>query len=123
MKKIGIAAAGALAIAAGTAFAKLPDPTPEQAAKAAEAKAKADWSNKVAAYQLCLSENAVAEKYAKQMKAAGKTANVAPTPCTDPGPFQAAGAPAQTAAAAPAAPAGAAAKAAAAPAAAAPAKK
>jgi hypothetical protein len=100
------------AFASGVAFAKLPDPpapTPEQAAKAAEAKAKADWSGKVAAYQQCMAENAVADKYAKAMQAKGKTVNVAPTACADPGPFQVAGAPAaaptQAAAAAPAKPA------------------
>lgn len=102
----------AFALASGVAFAKLPDPpapTPEQAAKAAEAKAKTDWSNKVAAYQQCSAENAVADKYAKAMQAKGKTVTVATTPCADPGPFQAAGAPAaapvQAAAAAPAKPA------------------
>jgi hypothetical protein len=112
----------ALALASGVAVAKLPDappPTPEQAAKAAEAKAKTDWSNKVAAYQQCTAENTVAEKYAKDMKAKGKSVNIAPTPCADPGPFQAAGAPAQqAAAAAPAKPAAAPAAPAAAPAAA-----
>ncbi|MCU0898263.1 MAG: hypothetical protein MUC55_12285 [Burkholderiales bacterium] len=93
----------AFALASGAAVAKLPDapaPTPEQAAKAAEAKAKADWSNKVAAYKQCMVENAVAEKYANGLKAQGKTANIAPTPCADPGPFQMAGAPAPAPAAA-----------------------
>jgi hypothetical protein len=91
----------ALALASGLAVAKLPDPappSPEAQAKAAEAKAKADWSNKVAAYKQCMVENEVADKYAKDMKAKGKTANIATTPCADPGPFQAAGAPAQPAA-------------------------
>jgi len=62
----------ALALASGVTLAKLPDPaplSPDAQAKAAEAKAKADWSNKVAAYQQCMAENSVADKYAKDMKA------------------------------------------------------
>jgi len=64
--------------------AKLPEPTPEAKAKAAEAKAKTAWSDKVAAYQLCKSQDKVAAAYLK-----GKDAKavVATPACTDPGPY------------------------------------
>jgi hypothetical protein len=79
----------------GLVMAKLPAPTPEQAAAAALAKARADHGNRVANYQLCMSQNEVANKYRK----AGAPA---PGACTNPGPFVA---PAAAAPAAPAAPA------------------
>jgi hypothetical protein len=67
---------------ATASFAKLPEPTPEAKAKAAEAKAKTAWSDKVAAYQLCKSQDKVAAAYLK-----GKDAKavVATPACTDPG--------------------------------------
>ena len=85
----------------GSALAKLPPPSDEAKAKAAEAAAKAAHGGKVAAYQLCQSMNRVAESYHSAAKKAGKAAPPAvDTPaCTDPGPFVAA------APAAPAAPA------------------
>lgn len=71
-------------LALGAAHAKLPPPSDEAKAKAAEAKEKADHGNKVAAYKLCLSQNRVAERY---MKEHGKKG--APLPaCQDPGPFK-----------------------------------
>jgi hypothetical protein len=95
------------------AVAKLPAPSDEAKAKAAEAAAKTAWSNKVASYQLCKSMDQVATAYFAQAKKDGKT--VAPAAktdaCADPGPFvytppAPASAPAATAvAAAPAAPA------------------
>jgi hypothetical protein len=106
---------------AATAAAKLPPPSDEAKAKAAEAAAKTAHGNKVADYKLCLSMNDVAAKYAAAQKKAGKPVNPTPTPpCADPGPFvytPPAAAPA-TATAAAAAPAKPAAPAAAAPAAA-----
>lgn len=100
-------------------MAKLPAPSDEAKAKAAEAAAKTAHGNKVADFQLCKSREKVAAHYYKTAKATGKqtTPPVATPPCADPGPFVAA-APAAVAAAGakPAAPA-------AAPAAAAPAKK
>jgi hypothetical protein len=51
---------------ATASFAKLPEPTPEAKAKAAEAKAKTAWSDKVAAYQLCKSQDKVAAAYLKE---------------------------------------------------------
>ncbi len=114
-------ALGAASVAA-TAAAKLPPPSEDAKAKAAEAAAKTAHGNKVADYKLCLSMNDVAAKYAAAQKKAGKPVNPTPTPpCADPGPFvytppaaaataTAAAAPAKPAAPAPAAPAAAAPK-------------
>ena len=108
-----------------SAMAKLPAPSDEAKAKAAEAAAKTAHGNKVADFQLCKSREKVAAHYYKTAKASGKPTSppVATPACADPGPFVAA-APAAPAAVA-AAPAAAAKPAApgAAPAAAAPAKK
>jgi hypothetical protein len=108
-----------------SAMAKLPAPSDEAKAKAAEAAAKTAHGNKVADFQLCKSREKVAAHYYKTAKASGKPTNppVATPPCADPGAFVAA-APAAPAAVA-AAPAAGAKPAApgAAPAAAAPAKK
>ena len=107
------------------AMAKLPAPSDEAKAKAAEAAAKTAHGNKVADFQLCKSREKVAAHYYKTAKASGKPTNppVATPPCADPGAFVAAApaAPAAVAAAPAAKPA--APGAAAAPAAAAPAKK
>jgi hypothetical protein len=111
-----------------SAMAKLPAPSDEAKAKAAEASAKTAHGNKVADFQLCKSREKVAAHYYKTAKASGKPTNppVATPACVDPGAYVAA-----APAAAPAAPAVAAAPAAgakpaapsAAPAPAAPAKK
>jgi hypothetical protein len=113
-----------------SAMAKLPAPSDEAKAKAAEAAAKTAHGNKVADFQLCKSREKVAAHYYKTAKASGKPTNppVATPACVDPGAYVAA---APAPAAAPAAPAVAAAPAAgakpaapsAAPAPAAPAKK
>lgn len=93
------------------ALAKLPPPSDEAKAKAAEAAAKTAWTGKVDAYQLCRSQERVAASFFKTAKAAGKEARppVETPACTDPGPFvyaPAAVVPAAApAAAAPAAPA------------------
>jgi hypothetical protein len=110
-----------------SALAKLPAPSDEAKAKAAEAAAKTAHGNKVADFQLCKSREKVAAHYYKTAKASGKATNppVATPACADPGPFVAA-APAAPAAVAAAPAAGAkpaAPGAAPAPAAAAPAKK
>ena len=108
-----------------SAMAKLPAPSDEAKAKAAEAAAKTAHGNKVADFQLCKSREKVAAHYYKTAKASGKPTNppVATPPCADPGAFVAAApaAPAAVAAAPAAKPA--APGAAPAPAAAAPAKK
>jgi hypothetical protein len=81
--------AAAAFLAAGAASAKLPPPSDEAKAKAAEAKAKADWGDKVAAYQLCkASERVAARTLAEQKKAGKPVGEVLTTPaCADPGPF------------------------------------
>jgi hypothetical protein len=86
MKRIPLLALAVLF--AGSAWAKLPPPTEEAKAKAAEAAARTAHGNKVADYQLCKSMDKVAAKYIADVKKAGK--DVTPTatpPCTDPGQF------------------------------------
>lgn len=90
----------------GMAGAKLPPPTEEANAKAAEAKDKAAWTDKVAAYQLCRSQDKVAAYYKKTKGSTVKPATAAPVavasqtaapvapivipPCQNPGPYIAA---------------------------------
>jgi len=96
----------ALVVGACAAFplavgAKLPAPTPEAKAKADEAKNKAAWTDKVAAYQLCQSQDRVAAHYLKAAGKGAKSATAMP-PCADPGayvPLAAASAPPVVAAA------------------------
>ena len=72
-----------------SAAAKLPPPSDEAKAKAAEAAAKTAWTDKVASFQLCKAMNKVAANYQGAMKQAGKTpATPVDTPaCADPGPY------------------------------------
>jgi hypothetical protein len=79
---------------AGPAFARIPPPTEAAKAAADEAKAKSSWSDKVAAYKLCLVQDRVAARYRQSVAAQGKQASTQalpqalPTPpCTDPGPY------------------------------------
>jgi len=83
-----LALAGLIALAplAPVAQAKLPAPTPEAKAKADEAKAKTAWSDKVAAYKLCLAQDKVAADYFKH-KGAGKKPSMPMPACVDPGPY------------------------------------
>ena len=95
------------AVLCTAALAKMPPLSDEAKAKAAEAAAKAAWGDKVAAYQLCKSEESVAAIYFADMKKAGKEVKppVATPPCADPGPYvpaAAASAPPAAAASAPA---------------------
>jgi hypothetical protein len=77
-------AAAMLSLTSGLASAKLPAPTEEQKAQAELAKAKAAWSDKVAAFQTCKAQDRAVAAY----QASGKGAHTQPgTPCTDPGPF------------------------------------
>jgi hypothetical protein len=69
-----------VAVAFG-AFAKLPPPSDEAKAKAAEAAAKTAYNGKVDAFQLCKSQDKVAAKFNKSKT---KTATA---PCADPGKF------------------------------------
>ncbi len=96
-------AAAVLALLSSMAAAKLPEPSDEAKAKAAENAAKSAWAGKVAAYQLCKSQDKVAALYKKTHGV--KEATPAASACVEPGPFvhgPAAAAPAD--AAAPAAP-------------------
>ena len=84
MKKT-IFAIGLLALAAST-WAKLPPPSDEAKAKAAEAAAKTAHAGKVDAYLLCKSQDKVAAHVQRTNKAkAGKP--VATAACADPGKF------------------------------------
>ena len=70
--------------------AKLPAPSEEAKAKAAEAAAKAAHGNKVANYQLCKSMDNVVSTYVAQAKKDGKAVNAADpgaTVCAEPGAF------------------------------------
>ena len=101
-RTIVLMAATTLAV---SAWAKLPAPSDEAKAKAAEAAAKAAHGGKVEGYLLCKSQNKVVAHYTKAA-AAKKDGKVptAPAACVDPGPYVAA-APAGTSPAAVAAPA------------------
>lgn len=95
----------AAGVVASVTFAKLPAPSDEAKAKAAEAGAKAAHGNKVADFQLCKSREKTAAYYYKSAKAAGKeTKPPMETPaCADPGAFVYTPAAPAAAAAAPAA--------------------
>ena len=95
--KITLLVLSALAIGS-SAVAKLPAPSEEAKAKAAEAAAKTAHGNKVADFQLCKSREKVAAHYYKT-NGKGKAAPAATPACVDPGAYT----PAQTTAAAPAA--------------------
>jgi hypothetical protein len=81
--------AGAVSMTALTALAKLPAPSDEAKAKAAEAAAKTAHAGKVDGYLLCKSQDKTAASYYKTAKAAGKETKPAASlpPCADPGPF------------------------------------
>jgi len=91
MKKLLIPGvlASLLLSASTMALAKLPPPSDEARAKAAEAAAKTAWNGKVAAYQLCKVQDKVAADYLASAKAAGKETGSATSgpACTDSGPF------------------------------------
>lgn len=82
--------AAALTGLAVGAQAKLPAPaplTPEAAAKADEAKAKAAHGAKVDAFKLCKSMDKAAASYFKTTAGSGKQPSANAPACTDPGPF------------------------------------
>lgn len=83
MKKPAIAL---VLLAAFAAHAKLPAPTEEQKAAAAAVKDKAAWTDKVAAYKLCLAQDRVAAHYFKTKGSGGKPSTALPA-CADPGPY------------------------------------
>ena len=78
---LALCAAGVCTLAS----AKLPAPSPEAVAKAAEAAAKTAWAGKVDNYKLCLSQDKVAAHYRKTTPSAKPAA--AGATCADPGPF------------------------------------
>ncbi len=85
-------AALAASLFAGAALAKLPPPSDEAKAKAAETVAKSAWTDKVGLYKLCQSMDHVAASYRSGAQAAGKAASAADPSapaCTDPGPYAA----------------------------------
>ena len=73
------------------AMAALPPLDDAAKAKTAEAAARTAWTDKVAAYQLCKSQDAVAAQYFAQMKQEGKPVSppIATAECADPGPYAA----------------------------------
>ncbi|MGL6108991.1 MAG: hypothetical protein ACRC2B_02715 [Rubrivivax sp.] len=73
----------------GPVSAKLPPPSDEAKAKAAETAAKAAHGGKVEAYLLCKSMDKVAMEYHAAAKKAGTEIKppTATPPCADPGPF------------------------------------
>lgn len=82
-------AAAAAVLFAGAVFAKLPALSDEAKAKAAEATARAGWTDKIGLYRLCQSMDRVAVAYRSGPVAAARPASAAETtpPCADPGPF------------------------------------
>lgn len=90
MKRLVPLSAALLALLfSGNVLAKLPPPSEEAKAKAAEAAAKAAHAGKVAAFQLCKSQDRIAAAYLAGLKKAGKPAPpaTATPPCADPGAF------------------------------------
>lgn len=79
----------------GLASAKLPPLTEEAKSSAAQAAAKAAWSDKVSLYQTCKAMDRTAEAYRNNLKTSGKDAPnpTATPPCADPGPYAASAAP------------------------------
>jgi hypothetical protein len=78
------------ALLAANAFARLPPPSDEEKAKAAEAAAKAAWSAKIGSYQLCRAQNRAVADYQAQMKKVGKSVQsvaVATAACAEPRPY------------------------------------
>jgi hypothetical protein len=84
-----IAAAIIAAMFAGCVVAKLPPPTEDAKLKAAEAAARAAWTEKLGLYQLCVAMDRTAAIYRRSTKAAGKDVPVpvATAPCADPGSY------------------------------------
>ncbi len=86
LKHFIIALCGFAFAAAG--LAKLPEPTPEQKAAAAQNAAKAAHTAKADAYKQCLVQSQLADAYLKEQRAKGKSYTPEPTPgCVNPGPF------------------------------------
>lgn len=89
MKKLFATCALLAAALSPAALWAAPTTQADAARAAAEAKARAAWTEKLNAYQLCRAQDSVAAHYREQMAAAGKSAPqpVATPPCAEPGPF------------------------------------
>ncbi len=89
---IGLSTCVLAAVFSVSALAKLPAPSDEAKAKAAETAAKTAHTDKIAAFQLCKSREKVAAHYYKTAKASGKptTPPVVTPACVDPGAYVAA---------------------------------
>ena len=74
-------------LVAAPALAKLPPPSDEAKAKAAQTAAKTAWSDKVGAYQLCRAMDRTAAYYRRSANAANAAAPVETPACAEPGPF------------------------------------
>jgi hypothetical protein len=87
MKKLSFLtlAAVLMSLTSTATLAKLPAPSDEAKAKAAEAAAKTAWSGKVDGFLLCKSQDKAAAHYYKTSKSS-KPAVTTP-PCADPGAF------------------------------------
>jgi hypothetical protein len=87
MKKLLCGLTGLLLAAA--AGARLPAVSDDTKAKVDQAKAKAAWGDKIAAYHLCLSQDRAALRYISSMKQQSREMKpaMAASACTDPGPF------------------------------------
>jgi hypothetical protein len=81
------------------AIAALPPLDDAAKAKAAETAARNGWNDKVAAFALCKSQDAVAARYFSEMQPAGKPTAppIATAECTDPGAYVAPTPPLETA--------------------------
>jgi hypothetical protein len=86
-----VTAALVAAVFAASAVAKLPPPTEEAKAKAAEAAAKTAWADKVGAYKLCLAQDRAVQNYRASAKTTGAILPATPSAptagCMDPGPY------------------------------------
>jgi hypothetical protein len=83
MRSSTLAALIATVALAGPALAKLPPPSDEAKAKAAEAATKSAWSAKVDAYKMCQIEDRLAKDYRASVTDAPAAA--ATPSCADPG--------------------------------------
>lgn len=81
-----IFAAAVATLFVGSALAKMPDATPEAKAKADLTKAENAHKDKIAAYQLCQSQDKAAKRYLAAPEGKGKKPASQP-PCADPGKF------------------------------------
>jgi hypothetical protein len=87
MRTSALAAVIAATFLATAALAKLPPLSDEAKAKVAEAAAKAAWTDKVGAYQMCKVVDRVVAGYRAGPAARTASAPEQTPPCADPGPF------------------------------------